>query len=110
MVTISGDTPDDDLKKPGSPKNRRDDEKEEEEKFIKTFNLPNSQMHYRPDRILELNETEVLLEGVEGSTNMNIRVKMLRGMFDTMIENNPKAKFLINDWWDKTSEKKKQHE
>lgn len=57
-------------------------------------------MHYRPDRILELNETEVLLEGVEGSTNMNIKVKMLRGMFDTMIENNPKARFLIDQWND----------
>lgn len=85
MVTISNDTPDDDLK---------------QVKFVKTFNLPQGQMHYRPDRILELNETEVLLEGVEGSTNMNIKVKMLRGMFDTMIENNPKARFLIDQWND----------
>ena len=98
MVTISdsGNTPDDDLK----PENK--------DKFIKTFNLPNSQMHYRPDSILELNKDEVLLDGVEGSTNMKIKVKMLRSMFDTMIQNNPKARFLVDDWNkiinDKTSE------
>lgn len=92
MVTISdsGNTPDDDLKPV--------DITTKMESFVKTFNLPNSQMHYRPDRILELNKDEVLLQGVEGSTNMKIKVKMLRSMFDTMIENNPKARFLIEDW------------
>lgn len=96
MVTISGDTLDDDLRP------------SKEDRFIKTFNLPNSQMHYRPDRILELSPTEVLLEGVEGSTNMKIKVKMLRSMFDTMIQNNTNSRFLVEEWNkninDKTSE------
>lgn len=84
MVTIiDSSTPDDDLRK---------------DRFIKTFNMPGSQMHFRPDRIIEMDDDRVTMQGVEGSSNNKVNVVMLRSVFDTMVENQPKARFLVDNW------------
>jgi len=69
-----------------------------ENKFIKRFNLPNSQMHYKPTHIISMDDGEVMMGGIDGLTNMKVNVKVTRSLFDSMLENYPESKFLLDNW------------
>jgi len=65
------------------------------------------QMHYRPDSILEMDDVEVLLDGVEGSTNTKLTMMIARSTFDSLLKAEPTSRFLIDEWNKKEKNKNK---
>jgi len=55
-------------------------------------------MHYKPTHIISMDDGEVMMGGIDGLTNMKVNVKVTRSLFDSMLENYPESKFLLDNW------------
>ncbi len=76
--------------------------KERLDKFVQTFNLPNSQMHFQPKKIKSIENGIVTLWGLEGSSNMHINLKLPEDIFYKNIEKHPEqTQFLLDDYHNK---------
>lgn len=70
------------------------------DRFVQTFNLPNSQIHFQPKKIKSIDKGVVTLWGLEGSSNMHINFRISEDIFYKMVENQPEqTKFLLENYY-----------
>lgn len=78
----------------------KDPRNAELDKFAGTWNVPNSPMHFKMEKILEIRDEMMTLQGREGKTN-NIRIiKVPEVIFNRILDQYPEqTAFLMRDYY-----------
>ena len=73
-------------------------ENKESVEFVNVFEIQNSQFHFKPDRIADINDEYVTMDGTEAMSNSKLSIRIPHDQFTQICLKNPKetSRFLVD--------------